>query len=437
MTSHRILFGLLSPSLGGHTRTALAIANVLRDRGYTVDFLVRAAGRSSTGDPQSPPDSLIRAAGFKVVRVSGLYSWNPRSPFRRQLHALVSREPYAAIHWFEFHDGVRDAALVAKAAGCAFLWTVTSGGVPVTYHGLNRVVVFTPEVARDVRRRSPGTAVHLLPARIDFEGQTAQARERARADVRQRLALADTDLLVVRVARCASVYLRSVTLGIALVRRLNRDGQAAAFLHAGYSQDPAVAAAIRRLVAETNAEAGRTMAFSITDDVESGMPYVAAADVCIGSGRTAIEAIGLERPTFVAWGARYLGLVDAGNIHGMADTNFQGRHSETVASDEDVVIDMADALSRRRANREAADSTQSACGAFVRDRYSVQGAVDAYERLYADRTVVVESAFRTFARPGYVAREIFYRLPTSLRQSGIIRALGHPRSPAQRLDANI
>ena len=46
MTANRILFGLLRPSLGGHTRTALALADVLRDRGHMIDFVVAASADS-------------------------------------------------------------------------------------------------------------------------------------------------------------------------------------------------------------------------------------------------------------------------------------------------------------------------------------------------------------------------------------------------------
>ena len=43
MAHQRVLFGLLMPSLGGHTRTAVALATVLRDRGYAIDFVVSGA----------------------------------------------------------------------------------------------------------------------------------------------------------------------------------------------------------------------------------------------------------------------------------------------------------------------------------------------------------------------------------------------------------
>jgi glycosyltransferase involved in cell wall biosynthesis len=340
------------------------------------------------------------------------------------------------MHWLEFYDAVRDAALVARDTGRAFVWTVTSGGAPIDYYGLNRVVVFTREVAEDARRRSPGTAVHVLPARIDFRPLTPEIRARARREIRQTFGLADDDLLVVRVARCAKTYLRSVRLGLALAGRLGRDGRRAAFLHAGFAQEPDVAREIRRLVEQANADAGRTIAHSVTEPLEAGTRYAAAADVCLGSGRTAIEAIALERPTLVAWGARYLGLVDASNIAAMADTNFQGRWSQRVVSDEDVVEQMHDALRARLADGGVAARVQASCAQFVRERHSVERAAEVYERLYADRTVTVAGALAHFGNPQHLGREILRRLPAGLADRGIIGRLRRARASAMAVGAN-
>lgn len=381
-----------------------------------VDFLVGDASTSAT-------DVLVRAAGFHVASIAGLYQWRVRPSFRQRLRDVVRRERYTVIHWFEFHDGVREAAIVAREAGCAFVWTVTSGGVPASYHGLNRVAVYTQEIAEDVRRRSPTTVPHVLPARLDFRMLSSDVRERARTTVRPLLGIAETDLLIVRVARCADVYLRSVRLGVELASRLVRDGQGAVFLHAGYEQDSAVAQDIRNCVNQANALAGRTVAHSVTDNLLAGVDYIAAADVCIASGRSALEAVALERPTIVAWGARYLGMVDAGNIARVAETNFQGRQSERVSSDEDVLARMREAIDARAADEVTARQTQSACAAFVREHYSVERAADAYEQLYADRTVNVESLFRAAWNPSWLSRELFHRLPAGVRRARLLRPL--------------
>lgn len=424
MTPHRILFGLLSPGLGGHTRTAATLADVLRERGHTVDVLVRADLTGASADT----DALVRAAGVATVPIAGLYAGIGHHAFRRNLRHIVQRGGYDVIHWFEFYDAVRDAAIVARDTGRAFVWTVTSGGVPVDYYGLNRAAVFTREVVDDVKRRSPGTAVYVLPARIDFRRLTREAVDHARSSVRQRLGVADHDLLIVRVARCASVYLRSVRLGVALAVRLHREGHRAMFLHAGFIHEPNVAHQIRQLVDRANAEAGRTVACSLTERLETGTHYAAAADVCIGSGRTAIEAIALERPTLVAWGTRYLGLVDDANIGAMADTNFQGRQSQSLSSDDELVEQMHQAVRTRLANRESAAGVQARCAQFVRERYSVQSAADVYERLYMDRTVTVSGALRHFTNPAHLGRELLRRLPTRLTAHGAIGLLRRTRT---------
>jgi hypothetical protein len=168
-------------------------------------------------------------------------------------------------------------------------------------------------------------------------------------------------------------------------------------------------------------------AHSITDDVEVASRYAAAADVCIGSGRSAIEAIALERPTLVAWGARYLGMVDGGNITAIAATNFQGRHAARSESDERLVEQMHAAVCRRLAD-PAASRIHTECAAFVADRYGVEAAAEAYERLYADRHVTVDGALAAFRHPRQLAREVFERLPGAIRSGRWARALRRARA---------
>jgi len=425
MPPQRVLFGLLKPSFGGHTRTAVAVAEVLRDRGYTIDFLVHESTDAKGADPTSVTASLIHAAGFGVVPIAGPYARPGQRSFRRNLSDLLHRCPYDALHWFEEH-GLRDAALVAAAERCAFVWTFTSGGLPVGYCGLNSVVVFTREVAEDVRRRSPRTVVHVVPARFDFRPLDSQFVQSARRDIRHRFSVGDRDLLIVRVARCTSVYLRSVRLGIELATRLSRAGRPAMFLHAGYVEDPEVALEIRRAVEQANIAASRPIAYSVADGVEIGTRYAAAADLCVASGRSAIEALALERPTLVAWGSRYLGMVDDENIQTFAATNFQGRNSEVV-SDDDVVSRMYDAVCLRLTEPAQDAGTRARCARFIRQHYSVESAADTYEGLYADRTVTVDGFLKHYSNPRHIGREVFHRLPTSVRFSRPLRFLSRRR----------
>jgi hypothetical protein len=411
---------LLTPGLGGHSQTAIALATVLRERGHAIDFIVRNTADSGRPDARGVTSALMRDRGFSVIRVPDPYPSPGQPSFHRHLHDLVRGTPYDVLHWFELHAGVRDAALVAAAERRAFVWTVTSGGVPPGYFGLNRVVVYTEEIAADVRRRSPGTVVHVVPARIDLNPLDAPFIARARRDIRGRLLLGTGDLLIVRVARCSEVYLRSIRAGLELARRVSQAGRPARFLHAGYIEDAAAAAEIRSAVDQANASSGETVAWSVTDDVEVGTRYAAAADVCIGSGRSAMEAIALGRPTLIAWGSRYLGMVDRDNVDEMAATNFQGRHSQRVLSDDDVVSRMQHAVMSRLSDENAAARIHEDCARIVRTRFSVESAAEAYERLYADRTLTVDGFLQYYGNPHHLGREIFHRLPAGIRLSRLI-----------------
>jgi len=425
MPHQRVLFGLPTPGLGGHTRTAVALASVLRDRGYAIDFVVASSGTQS-GDPWQQRSSLIGAAGFPVLPIAGLYAPPGERSFHQNLRDLVRRNQFDALHWFEDH-ALRDAALVAARERRAFVFTHTSGALPAGYCGLNSVVVYTREVAEDARRRRPRTAVHVLPARFDFRPLDSDFVQSARRDIRARFAVTNEDLLIVRVARCTPDYLRSVRAGIALANSLNRAGRPAVFVHAGYVEDQQVALEIRQVVDQVNAAAGRPIAHSVTQDVAVGTRFAAAADVCIASGRSAIEALALARPTLVAWGSRYLGMVDAMNIHAISETNFQGRNSEPVVSDDYVVSSMHEAVRRRLAEPAEGAATNELCADLVRQRYSVESAADTYQRLYADRTVTVDGFWKHYTQPRVVGWELFYRLPVSIRVSRPARFLRRKR----------
>src|SRR6476620_8072170 len=161
-----------------------------------IDFVVTASADSGRADSSGVTASLIHAAGFPVIPIDGEYAPSGRRSFRRNLRDLVHRNPYDALHWFESH-ALRDAALVAAAEDRAFVCTVTSGGVPAGYCGLNRVVVYTQEVADDARRRSPGTVVHVLPARFDLRPLDRSFVDRARLEIRGRLGIGESDVLIV------------------------------------------------------------------------------------------------------------------------------------------------------------------------------------------------------------------------------------------------
>jgi hypothetical protein len=387
------------------------LAQELGKRGHVIEFVV---------DTTADSIELIREAGFPIRRVDTLSTRIFRGGFRRLLRDLVRDGRYDAVHWFEKNHGVYEAARAAAESGCAFVWTVTSGGPPTMYHGVNRVVVFTSEVAEHARRTSPRTAVHIVPARINLGQLSREFARDARTDVRKRLGLEEGSLLVVRVARCAAIYVRSIQLGIELTERLNfdgRDGKAATFLHVGYIQDPDAAARIQQLVEAANERAGRTIARTETHDVALGARYVAAADFCIASGRGALEALVLGRPTLVAFGPRYLGMVDETSIRDLAERNFQGRNDARTASADDDLNAIQEAVRRRLEDPARSARTQEACARFISDHYSIEGAATFYEGLYDDRTVGVASSVQHYTHPRHLLARLRRLVPRRYRDS--------------------
>jgi hypothetical protein len=418
----RVLFGLLWPGLGGHSRTAISLADALRQRGTIADFLVDA----STADT-----GLIRDAGFRVFDADYLNGDFFQRRFTHRLNGLVRAERYDAIHWFETFHGVYEAARVAAATDCAFVWTVTSGGPPPDYHGLNRAVVYTREVADHARQKDARIAIYLQPARVSFDDFTDTFIAESREEVRRRLGVDHDTLLVARVARCAQVYLPSIRHGLELSEAFNRRGRRAMFLHAGYVQASAVAREIRAAVEAANARARRIVAHTETEDVAYGAKYLAAADICISSGRSAIEAVALARPTLINWGHRYLGIVTIDNIRGMAESNFQGRLAAPTASSDRTVEHMLEDVGGHLHDRETSTRSLADCSAYVREHYSAERAADEYTRLYLDRTVTCDGPFKHYFHPRRFAREIRRALPRRIRHHPSMNLLRRLRGERQ------
>jgi len=400
----KLLLCVPAPSFGGHTRSAVSLASELRCRGHSVEFLVGAklAGKETP--------ALIEEAGFHIhaleIRKDGIL----RRPFEAEVRSLLRACRFEVVHLVGHLRGLPELARACRKEGRSFLWTLPSGGAPKRFEGLNRVAVFTPEVAEEVRRTSPRTVPHILPARIDFRPLDELAVAGNRSEVRRQFGIPEDALLIVRVARAHPLYLKSVRIGIHLAEQLAAEGRPTFFLHAGYPQEQEVAELIRDLVLRANERAGRRIAFTESDDVALGARYMAAADLCIASGRSALEAIGLGRTTLLAWGDGVPGLVDDVSIATHADTNFQGRLEPSPIDEGGCLRQTLAALKARLADPEEDARIREVCARFVRERYSIQGAAVRYEELYWDRTIRVVSPMGAYLSPSRIGRAISERV---------------------------
>ena len=131
-----------------------------------------------------------------------------------------------------------------------------------------------------------------------------------------------------------------------------------------------MAVRIQELVDAVNQRAGRTIARTETQDVAQGARYLAAADFCVASGRSALEALALARPALIVWGSRYLGMVDTDSIQQLAATNFQGWNASGSAPDGEEVRRMSEAVHRRLEHPAQSGDIQAACARFVEEHYT-------------------------------------------------------------------
>ena len=238
--------------------------------------------------------------------------------------------------------------------------------------------------------RLPGERVHVVRNGVDCERLAAAP---TRADARRTLGLPEEAKVVVLVGRLSGkrtpVAEDAVSEVFPRVRRAIADAR---LLVVGGMKMPA---SFPALVSETNRRLGADAVRHVGHQADV-RPYLAAADVVVAAGRSAIEALVVGRPVVALGEACYVGIVCRETADRAMRTNF-GDFAERGRPDPATAAADIAALLRDRQRSEALAAWGSA---FARRVYDVRRVWRRLEAIYVDALTLRSHAHRSATAGG-------------------------------------
>lgn len=407
-----IVFADFNAGFGGHSRTAVTIAEEFCRRGHQVRFLTGPIGKGGVIDDR----------GFQRITVR--LSLTGRFVGVRQ--ALESSFPVDVVHIFS-ESGVEETVAACKALGLPVFRTICGGPPPRSVLPMGAIISLSEEVKAGLALE-PGF-VTVLRGRI----ATSELRQTFKLDdrlpyeeLRSKYNIDPEAPIVLRVARLGPAYEKSVVQTARAVERLSARGKKVTFLYIGYPTLLPSEERLRRIFAEINENIGRPVAVWARDESREAVRYTPMADVVVGTGRAAFEAMLAERPVIVVGNRGFAGVVDEDSIDDIAWYNFSGRNQRHNLSEEESV----DLISKAIEELLDDDQRRVALGEFSRsyvERYlDVRTTVDALEELYGRFDPAFYASDKDLARAlnpvsvrhialRYLSREQIFRLQSLVR----------------------
>jgi len=393
-----ILLAVLDAGLAGHTRSSLAIAQALRDRGHHIVYLIGVKANAE----------LIEKAGFayECVATNWLGSYRP---VIRELPVILQGHHIDLVHSFSA-EGLAELAAVCKSRRLPCFFTQCGGPGPTRMLPLDPIILFSEEV-RDRLVREHGFApdtLKVIPARIDVEridALRASLDPELYPSFKAKYGLNLRACIVLRIARLDPPYRTGILQDIDAVARLRRQGLPVQYVHIGYSDKRHAAWVyddVRRRIDAVNAELGGTVAVTAQDEGATALHYVGMADAVIGVGRSAFEGMAFEKPTLVTGANGYAGPVAPDHVAALAYYNFSGRNVAEEKPYDRSVEELAGDLHRLLTDAPYAEELARFGRCYVEEVLDVRIAAQAYESLYLEYVVQrypEDRQIRSFARP--------------------------------------
>lgn len=363
-----LVFADFNAGFGGHSRTAVTIAEEFRRRGHDIRFLTGPVGNGGVVDER----------GFERITV-GLSLTGRYVGIRK---ALIASNPIDAVHIFS-ESGVEETVAACKRLGIPVFRTICGGPPPRSVLPMGGIISLSEEVKAGLPVAPE--LVTVLRGRI----ATSELRHLFKAqshslygELRKKYTIDSASSIVLRVARLGPAYEKSVVQTARAVEALNKRGGNVVFLYIGYPTLQQTEERVRQLFAEINDRMGRAVAIWARDEAKEAVRYTPLADIVIGTGRAAFEGMLAERPVIVVGNRGYAGIVDENTVEDIAWYNFSGRNQPFNLDEDDSVDLIANALGSLLGDADR----RIALGNFSRDYIErfldVRTSVDELEELY-------------------------------------------------------
>lgn len=356
----------------GHTRTALSTACVLYERGHEVQLVSRMGGGRG----------LLQESGLPLHLVAKS-RWGQFSDVGRVLDAIG---PLDVVHVFS-EEGVAETVAACKQRGIPCFQTICGGTAPTEVLPMGSIISLSEEVHHGILERVaiPGGKVHVLPARVDTAAlleRFSNSDQEQYATLRSRYGISPVTRIVLRIARLSPAYERSVLEGARAVARLAAEGCDVAFVYLGYFQQDMAARRVRALFDELNAKVGRCVAVWAFDEAMTASAYVPMADIVIGTGRSAFEAMLAERPVVLVGRRGFAGVVEPSTIEKIAWYNFSGRNQREEQTEAASVAAVAGSVRALLTSQDRSRRLGAFGKAYVLEHLDVRLAAPVLEEIY-------------------------------------------------------
>lgn len=369
-----ILIVVLNAGLAGHTRTSAAIGKALQVNCHNITVLI---GKDSTS-------SIFDEKGLACERTTHAQGWLGYYPQLRQDFArLTEKHKIDLVHCF---DGL---AITQVASVCKYLnlrcFFTLCGGPPqkfmlsvcpticLSQEGKDRLIQITKLKNNDIK---------VIPARIDLSEAIAPVDHQLLYDFRTKYALPHDARVVLRIARIGLAYITGIFQAIDAVADLYTKGYPVRFVHIGYVQDQYLYRVLKEKIEAVNARCGTNVVITAQDEASYASRYIGLADIVIGVGRSAFEAMSLKKPVIVIGKDWFAGAVSADTVNILAYYNFSGRNAMRMTFDASVLA-LRDAL-RRLMDDVHYYASLSAFGLqYVEEYLDSQKAAKEYEQVYS------------------------------------------------------
>lgn len=362
---------VLAASYGGHTRTAVTIARALEKRGHKVIFIV--------GEGCNP--AVIKAAGFEMetIRKDWLGRW---AGLDARIADIDERYDLHVLHAFDLAPAELNRACRPHLE---FAYTRCGGWAPPTFPPVRPLIVLSEEL-RDGMVPVTGLAaedIHVIPARVDVSAAEKPVDTALGDAFRRKYGLAEDCHVVLRVARLSPELENGILQGMDAVARLHQEGLNTCFVHIGYAYLQLSKRRVRARLEEINRRCGCTVAVSAQDEAADGAAYVDMADVVLGTGRSAFEAMIRSKPAMVVGDRGFAGVVREDTVGNIAYYNFSGRNIPTTLDYDASVTQTADELRKLLQDEHYRRRVGEFGRVYVFDKLNADTAAVQYEKLYA------------------------------------------------------
>ena len=325
-----VLLALMALDAGGAETHAVSLAKQLKKRG--IDVIVASHGGKLT---KALEESGIEHYTLPLDRKSPLnliYSVNGLADIVKKhevniIHAHA-RIPAWVSQWVSF------------MTGCPYI--TTSHGIYSTGWGMGLITTWGRKViavSEDVKKhlingfKVNPDKISVIPNGIDLEQFNPKVDS---SQIEKQLGLKQDDLKIIYISRLMGAR---GEIALRLIEAMPEIGKVFPTVKLVVVGEGDKYEAIKQLAAECNSKASENKVIITGARLDTPL-FMNMADVAVGVGRVALEAMAMEKPVIIAGEAGFMGILSPENFKMAKKHNFSGRGAEMRTN----AVNMADAI---------------------------------------------------------------------------------------------